>query len=251
MKNAVHKIVQWDCLEVMKKLPDNSIDFICADFPYNISNHPWLTMRWSKIVKADFWEWDKWDSQDKYIEFVFAVCKEYKRVLKPNASLVLFFSYRYAGWLAYEMQRKGLFSFRNPIIFNKTNPQMQYRKNGFRSCHEFGVWLVNDGWNFHRPKTFNFLGQSKMKNVLDYEIWKNKQSNHPTEKPEFLIGGLVEVFTNKWDIVLDTFAWGGTTGVASYKVGRDCISIEKESDFIKVIKSRQARAERIENIKRE
>lgn len=248
---AVHKIIQWDCIEVMKKLPDNSIDFICSDFPYNISSNPWLTMRWNKIVKADFWEWDKWDSQDEYIEFVFEVCNEYKRVLKPNASLILFFSYRYAWRLAYEMQKRWLFTFRNPIIFNKTNPQMQYRKNGFRSCHEFWVWLVNDGWNYNKPRTFNFLNQSKMKNVLNYEIWKNKQSNHPTEKPEFLIGGLVEVFTNPNDIVLDTFAWGGTTGVASYKVGRNCISIEKESEFIQTIKARQARAERVIDTKRE
>lgn len=145
MKKTIHKIIQWDCIEVMKKLSDNSIDFICADFPYNILNHPWLTMRWNKIVKADFWEWDKWDSQDEYIDFVFEVCKEYQRVLKPNASLVLFFSYRYAGWLAYEMQRRGLFTFRQPIILNKTNPQLKYRKNGFRSCYEEGVWLVNDG----------------------------------------------------------------------------------------------------------
>ncbi len=50
-----------------------------------------------------------------------------------------------------------------------------------------------------------------MKNVLNYEIWRNKQSNHPTENPEFLIGGLIEVFLNPNDIVLDSFAVGGTT----------------------------------------
>ncbi len=229
----------------MKKIPDNRIDFICADFPYNISNNPWLTMRGNKIVKADFGEWDKWDSQDDYINFVFEVCKEYQRILKPNGSLVLFFSYRYAGWLAYEMERKGMFTFRNPIIFNKTNPQLHYRKNGFRSCHEVWVWLVNDGWNYSKPKTFNFLCQSKMKNVLNYKIGKEwgKQTNHPTEKPEFLIGGLVEIFTNPNEIVLDSFAGGGTTGVASYKKWRHCISIEKETGFINTIKNRQIRAE--------
>lgn len=234
----------------MKNIKDNSIDFICSDFPYNISNNWWLTKQWNKIVKADFGEWDKWDSDNEYMDFVFEVCNEYQRILKPNASLVLFFSYRYAGWIAYELQRRGLFTFRNPIIFNKTNPQPQYRKNGFRSCHEVGVWLVNDAWNFNKPKTFNFLGQYKMKNVLNYEIGRNKQSNHPTEKPEFLIGGLVEIFTNPNEIVLDSFAWGGTTGIASYKKWRHCISIEKETSFIKSIKARQARAERKMRAKR-
>ena len=246
MKNTIHKIVQGDCLDVMKKMKDNSIDFICADFPYNISNNPWLTMRWNKVVKADFGEWDKWDTPELYLDFVFQVCQEYKRILKPNASMVLFFSYRYSGWISYELEKRWLFTFRNPIIFNKTNPQLHYKKNGFRSCHEAGVWLVNDGGKFNRPKTFNFLGQAKMKNVLNYKIGKsgNKQSNHPTEKPEFLIGGLIEIFTNPQEIVLDNFAGGWTTGVAAYKKGRHCISIEKEAGFIQIIKTRQARAEK-------
>lgn len=104
--------------------------------------------------------------------------------------MILFFSYRYSGWLAFELERRGLFTFRNPIIFNKVNPQPHFRETGFRSCHEVGVCLVNDAGHFNKPKTFNFLGQSKMKNVLNYKIGRdgNKQSKHPTEKPEFLIG---------------------------------------------------------------
>lgn len=84
--------------------------------------------------------------------------------------MVLFFSYRYSGRIAYELERRGLFTFRNPIIFNKTNPQIHYKRNGFRSCHEVAVWLTNDGGKFHKPKTFNFLGQAKMKNILNYKI---------------------------------------------------------------------------------
>ena len=92
---TMHKVIQGNCLKVMKQIPTNSIDFICSDFPYNISNNPGLTMRHNKVVKADFGEWDKWE-QDAYFEFVFKVCDEYKRILKPNASLVLFFGYRYS-----------------------------------------------------------------------------------------------------------------------------------------------------------
>ncbi|MGV6851626.1 MAG: DNA methyltransferase [bacterium] len=97
------------------------------------------------MVKADFGEWDKWDTPALYLDFVFQVCHEYQRILKPNGSMVLFFSYRYSGWIAFELEKRGLFTFRNPIIFNKVNPQRQYKSNGFRSCHEVGVWLVNDG----------------------------------------------------------------------------------------------------------
>jgi DNA modification methylase len=53
-------------------------------------------MKLEKVVKADFGEWDKWETEEEYLDFVFDVCREYKRILKPNGSLVLFFSYRYA-----------------------------------------------------------------------------------------------------------------------------------------------------------
>lgn len=245
-KTIHHKIVQWDCLEKMKLIPDNAIDFICSDFPYNISNHPWLTMQKNRVVKADFWEWDKWDKQEDYLSFVFSVCKEYRRILKPNGSLVLFFSYRYSGWIGYELERRGLFSLRVPLIFQKENPLPSFKENWFRSCYEIGLWLINDGWKFHRPKTFNFTSQDTMKNVMPYLIWKkwNKQTFHPTEKPEWLIGQLIKVFTHPEEIVLDSFWWGWTTGVASYKLWRHCISIEKETGFIQMIKKRQAEAER-------
>ena len=87
----IHRIIQGEALEMMAKIPDQSIDFICADFPYNISGKGGLTMSGSNLVAADFGEWDKFPSEDAYIEFVFKVSTEYRRILKPNASMVLFF----------------------------------------------------------------------------------------------------------------------------------------------------------------
>lgn len=90
-KKLIHSIVQGDCLEKLPKIPDNFVDFVCADFPYNISGRPGLTMRGNRIVRADFGEWDKWPSQDQYLDFVFEVCRQLHRVMQPNASAVLFF----------------------------------------------------------------------------------------------------------------------------------------------------------------
>lgn len=87
----VHRIVHADCLDALAKIPDRSIDFICADFPYNISGKGGLTLRNDRIVKADFGEWDKFPTEEAYLDFVFKVCAEYRRILKPNASMVLFF----------------------------------------------------------------------------------------------------------------------------------------------------------------
>lgn len=242
MKKAIHKIVKGDCLKVMKIIPNNIVDFICSDFPYNISNNHWLTMKREKVVKADFGEWDKWESEEEYLDFVFSVCEEYKRILKPNASLILFFGYRYAWWIAYELQKRGLFTYRQPIIFEKLNPLPQIKKNGFRSCFEIGVWLVNDWWAYKPPKTLNFLDQKTMKNIMGYRIGQGgeKLTKHPTEKPLRLVENLVKIFTNPGDIVLDSFAWSWTTWIACYKNWRHCISIEKDKGFIKMIENRQA-----------
>jgi DNA modification methylase len=100
-----------------------------------------------------------------------------------------------------------------PLIFEKANPLTHFRKNGFRSCYEMGIWLVNDGGNFSQPKTFHFLDQKIMKNVMPYHIGQQgeKLTRHPTEKPLRLISHLVEIFTNQGDIVLDSFAGSGTT----------------------------------------
>jgi len=87
--------------------------------------------------------------------------------------MVLFFSYRYAGWIGYELERKGLFTFRMPLIFEKLNPLPSFKQNNFRSCYEMGLWLVNDAGRFNQPKTFNFTEQKQMKNCLSYYIGKD------------------------------------------------------------------------------
>jgi len=159
--------------------------------------------------------------------------------------MVLFFDYCDAGWIGIELERRGLFTFRMPLILNKNNPTPNVRKTGFRSCYEMGIWLINDTGKSCKSKTFNFLNQAKMKNVLTYNIGRdgNKQTAHPTEKPETIIGRMISIFTNEGDVVLDNFAGSGTTGVAAYKLGRNCISIERDHGFIKMIEKRQKKAE--------
>ena len=133
-----------------------------------------------------------------------------------------------------------------PLIWVKDNPMPSVKKTTFRSAYEMGLWLVNDGGTFHSPRTFNFLTQARMRNVMSYLIGRDgyKATQHPTEKPELLTRRLVEIFTNEGDIVLDNFAGGGTTGVAAFKAGRHAISIEREAKYIAMIERRQKAVER-------
>lgn len=138
-----------------------------------------------------------------------------------------------------------------PLIWVKDNPMPSVKRTTFRSAYEMGLWLINDGGAFKPPRTFNFLTQARMRNVMSYLIGRDgaKRTGHPTEKPELLTRRLVEIFTNEGDIVLDSFAGGGTTGVAAFKSGRNAISIEREATYIEMIKRRQAQAEA--SVKRE
>jgi DNA modification methylase len=87
------------------------------------------------------------------------------------------------------------------------------------------------------------LGQDRMTNVMHYLIGRdgNKRTGHPTEKPELLTQRIIEVFSNPGEIVLDSFAGGGTTGCAAFKSGRNAISIEREDNYIAMIHERQAK----------
>lgn len=233
-------MIKVDYLEAMAKIPDRSIDFICADFPYNISGKGGVTIQKDKVVPVDFGDWDKWDTQEEYFNFVFNVCDEYKRIIKPNASLVLFFSYFTGGWIAHELERRKVFSFKSPLIFTKENPLPSIKKQGFRSCFEWAGWFVNNQYmQKYHPRVFNFLGQKEMKNVMSYRIGpRYKRSPHPTEKPEHLIKKLIEIFTNPGDIVLDSFAGGGTTAAACMATGRSFMAIERDPRYFSMMKSR-------------
>lgn len=132
-----------------------------------------------------------------------------------------------------------------PLIWVKDNPMPSVKKTTFRSAYEMGLWLINDEAKFAQPRTFNFLTQARMRNVMSYLIGRdgNKRTQHPTEKPELLTRRFVEIFTNEGDIVLDSFAGGGTTGVAAFKAGRNAISIEREAKYIAMIEKRQRAVE--------
>ena len=95
-----------------------------------------------------------------------------------------------------------------PLIWVKDNPMPSVRRTSFRNAYEIGLWRINDGGTFASPRTFNFLTQARMSNVMSYLIGRDgyKRTQHPTEKPELLTRRLVEIFTNPGDIVLDNFA---------------------------------------------
>jgi len=234
------KIIQGDCIEEMKKMKDNSVNLILVDPPYNISkendnrdrsklNSP--IMRRESPLKYDFGEWDN-KSREDFLEFTKDWLKECCRVLKENGTIISFFNKEDISFLGWEAKKSDIRT-RTILSWHKTNPVPSFRKVNYLSACEF-LWIGSKGkW------TFNFKQQKEMHNFFETP---NKSSygktKHPTEKPLVLIKHLIEIHSNKGDLVLDCFAGSGTTAVACKQLKRDYIMIEKEKEFIDMIKER-------------
>lgn len=230
----INKVIQGDCLEVMKDIPDNSIDMILCDLPYGTTACKWDTI----IPFEPMWE-------------------QYKRIIKDNGAIVLTASQPFTSALV--MSNPKLFKcewiwqktrFSNQmlakvqplkihesvLIFSKakTNyiPQSLIRvdkqtKQGLKVTD-------NIGGGERKTEYFQEFGNYPK----SIQVFKNETGLHPTQKPIALFEYLIKTYTNEGDTVLDNCAGSGTTGVACKNTNRNYILIEKEPEYIDIINKR-------------
>ena len=135
------------------------------------------------------------------------------------------------GFFIREAEKIG-FQYNHQIVLVKDNPLPHFTKTNFRSSFELCFYMSKG-----KPKTFNFLAQNKMINKFHYLIGR-KDTIHPTEKPIKMFRWLIEVSSNKGDLVFDGFLGSGTTAVACKELGRKCIGIEISPEYCKITKQR-------------
>lgn len=238
----MNKIICGDCLIELGKIPDSSVDLILTDPPYNISklndnrdrsklNSP--IMRRESPLRYDFGEWDN-KTREEFMEFTKEWVKECSRVLKDGGTFISFFNKEDISFLGWQAKQWGL---RTRTIFTwcKSNPVPSFRKVNYLSATEF-IWIGSKG---DKAWKFNFKMQKEMKN---YMITSNgscyKTTNHPTEKPLSLLRHLIEIHTNKDDLILDPFAGSGTSIQSARELCRKYIGIEINPEYIKMIEKR-------------
>jgi len=238
----INKIIQGNCLELFKSIEDNSVDLIITDPPYNISkendnrdrsklNSP--IMRRESPLKYDFGEWDNM-SREGFIDFTKQWLKECCRVLKDGGTIISFFNKEDISLLGWEAKQYGI---RTRTIFTwcKSNPVPSFRKVNYLSATEY-LWIGSKGT---KAWTFNFKQQKEMKNFM---ITSNgsvyKETKHPTEKPKELIKHLLEIHSNKEDLILDCFGGSGTTAICCKELGRNFIVFELLKDYCKMAEKR-------------
>lgn len=228
-----------DCLELMKNIPDNSVDCIICDLPYG-------------KIRA------KWDSQID-LDLLWT---EYKRIRKCNTPVILFadtpfdkklgmsnFDELKYEWIWEKTQATGFFnakkmpmkSHENILIFYQNPPKYNPQKTTGHSpintytkkidvCNKSEVYgkvtkeISGGGETDRYPRTVIKFASDKQKNKLNGTI-------HPTQKPLALMEYIVKTYTNEGDLILDNCMGSGTTCLAAKNLNRQYIGIEKDQEY--------------------
>ncbi len=247
-------ILVGDCLAKLAQLPDESIDIVFADPPYNLQLEGSLSRPDQSLVDAVDDDWDKFASFSHYDDFTRAWLKAVRRVMKKNATIFVIGSYHNIFRVGTILQDLG-FWILNDIVWHKANPMPNFRGRRFTNAHETMIWASksaeakNYTFNYETLKAGNedcqvrsdwFLpictGAERLKEA-------SGRKTHPTQKPEALLQRVLLSASNPGDLVLDPFFGSGTTGAVAKRLGRHFVGIERDEAYAKAARARIASVE--------
>ena len=214
------QLFHGDCFEVMKRIPDGSIDLILTDPPYNIARkNNFHTMGRSGI---DFGEWDKGFDQLAWLECI-------PRLLHKDGSVVIFNDWKNIGEIAKRLESLGM-TIKDMLRWEKTNPMPRNRDRRYITDFECAIWMVKKGakWQFHR------LNNAYQRPAFKYPVVAGASKVHPTQKPVELMEEIIKIHSAPGNLVLDPFSGSGSTGVACVNTGRNFIGIELDDEYYSV-----------------
>ena len=227
----INQIVQGDCLEVMKDIPDKSVDMILCDLPYGTTACKWDTI----IPFEPLWE-------------------QYERVIKDNGAIVLFSSQPFTSalvmsnpklfkyeWIIEKSKPTGhlnakikpLLKHDNVAVFAKG--KINYAPQGLIDCNKV-VKRTNKGCYGECGKTTTMTKTGYPVSVQRFKY--DAKPLHPTQKPVALFEYLIRTYTNEGEVVLDNCIGSGTTAIASLNTGRFFIGIEMDEHYHQVATKR-------------
>lgn len=253
INNILNTIILGDCIEELKKIPNESIDLIFADPPYFMQTEGNLIRTEGTKFHGVEDEWDKFDSYMHYDLFCQQWLNQCHRVLKKNGTIWVIGAFQNIYRIGYIMQNLN-FWILNDIVWHKTNPTPNFKGTRFTNANETLLWCAkskSSKYTFNY-KTMKHLNNNKqMKSVWDIGLCigsermrdEGGKKLHSTQKPEKLLLNIILSSSKIKDTILDPFMGSGTTAAIAKKTGRNFIGIEKEKQYIKIAK------QRIDNIK--
>jgi len=236
----VNMVYLGDCVEIMRRLPDKSVDLIFADPPFNIGIK--YDVHNDNMPYEEYYKWsEKW-------------IKEAFRLLKDNGTIYVAIGDEFAAEINLILKRTG-FNFRNWIIWYYTFGQNQRKK--FNRAHTHILYFTKDKANFkfndkdiRVPSARQLIYNDKRANPIGKipdDVWqfsrvcgtfKERIEKHPCQMPEDLLELVIKASSNEGDLVLDPFGGTGTTAVVAKKLKRNFITIEISKDYHNIILKR-------------
>ena len=242
-------IIKGDCVAALEALPENSVDVIFADPPYNLQLGGDLARPDQSMVDAVNDHWDQFESFAAYDAFTRAWLLACRRVLKPNGTIWVIGSYHNIFRVGSQLQDLG-FWLLNDIVWRKTNPMPNFRGRRFQNAHETMIWASRD--QNAKSYTFNYEAMKAANDDVQMRSdWlfpictgaerlkgEDGKKVHPTQKPEALLARVLMASSKPGDVVLDPFFGSGTTGAVARRLGRHFVGIEREQDYIDAARAR-------------
>jgi DNA modification methylase len=245
----LNTIINGDCVEELKKIPDNSIDLIFADPPYNMQLESALYRPNNTKVDGVDDEWDKFSSFSDYDNFCIGWLKECRRILKDTGTIWVIGSYHNIFRIGNIMLNLGYWIL-NDVTWYKTNPMPNFLGKRFTNATETLLWCSKKkeckSYTFNHKIMKRYNGNKQMTSVWKIGLCTGEErlkgedgkKAHSTQKPEELLKRVILSTTKQGDIVLDPFFGTGTTGAVVKKLKRNFIGIEKEKEYITLAKER-------------
>jgi adenine-specific DNA-methyltransferase len=239
-----HTIIHGDALQALQTLvPDHSVDLIFADPPYNIG----------KNFNGHI---EKWDTEEEYLKWCYQWLDLCIRKLKPAGSFYVMTATQFMPYFDIYLRQK--INILSRIVWSYDSSGVQARKY-FGSMYEPILFCANDKNNY----TFNaadILIEAKTgakRKLIDYRkstpaayntqkvpgnVWDfarvryrmDEYENHPTQKPIALLERIIKASSNPGDMILDPFSGTFTTCAVAKELGRNCIGIEMQEEYVKI-----------------
>lgn len=245
------QVIAGDCLEVLARLPAESIDLIFADPPYNLQLHQDLWRPNLTRVEGVNDAWDQFEGFKEYDAFTSAWMSACRRVLKPTGTLWVIGTYHNIYRVGAILQNLGFWILNN-VVWVKTNPMPNFRGVRFTNSHESLIWAQKERgqrytFNHHAMKALNDGLQMRSDWHLPIcsgreRLKFNGAKAHSTQKPRALLYRILLASSNPGDVVLDPFFGTGTTGEVARALGRRWIGIERDPHYVEMARQRIASA---------
>lgn len=251
LEDALDRVIEGDCVEKMRALPEGCVDLIFADPPYNLQLKAELRRPDNSKVDAVDDGWDQFSSFAEYDRFTREWLTEARRVLKDSGALWVIGSYHNIFRVGTILQDLGFWVL-NDVVWRKTNPMPNFRGRRFTNAHETLIWATKSAGQ--KSYTFNYEAMKALNDDLQMRSdWtlpicsggerlkdEDGKKAHSTQKPESLLYRVILSSSKQGDVVLDPFFGSGTTGAVARKLGRHFIGIERDKDYAKLARSRIA-----------